>query len=98
MGGELRVESVEGAGSSFYFTVSFGLSQPRAEPQPPVREPELHSLRMLVAGRRHRFPREARRDAARPPHSRSISRPASPRRSQSLAAALRPAVPPSTWC
>ena len=47
MGGGLGVESVPGAGSSFSFTVSFGL-QIEEEPRGALLDPELRSLRLLA--------------------------------------------------
>jgi two-component system sensor histidine kinase/response regulator len=47
MGGELRVESVEGAGSSFFFTVRFALPSAR-KAGGDCPEQELRSLRLLV--------------------------------------------------
>ncbi|OGU08980.1 MAG: hybrid sensor histidine kinase/response regulator [Geobacteraceae bacterium GWC2_58_44] len=47
MGGELRVESIEGAGSSFCFTVSFGIPA-AGKLQGAPREEPLRSLRLLV--------------------------------------------------
>jgi two-component system, sensor histidine kinase and response regulator len=47
MGGGLGVESVPGTGSSFSFTVSFGLPAPELQQGPP-RDPELRLLRLLV--------------------------------------------------
>ncbi|MHC9542127.1 MAG: ATP-binding protein [Vulcanimicrobiota bacterium] len=48
MGGSIAVESIEGAGSTFWFTVSFDIPSCSAEPSPPV-EYDCSGRRFLIA-------------------------------------------------